>query len=242
MNTNNSVRITYRLEFKDDRHEVFELKLNPSSLEPLERITDDLPHWTRLDFNQCPNCPLKPDSRDHCPLSARLAPLVERIGDITSVEPVMLKVITPERTVSQQTAAQEAVSSLIGLVSATSGCPITSFFKPMARFHLPLASLEETLYRALSMYQLGQYFRHRRGLDVDMQLDGLRNHYENINTVNAHLVKRIRAARKQDAAINAMVLLDTLSKMLPDMQDEMMQIEGLFQSIKQGVKKRQADA
>jgi hypothetical protein len=30
--------------------------------------------------------------------------------------------------------------------------------KPMARFHLPLASEEETIYRATTMYLLAQYF------------------------------------------------------------------------------------
>ena len=35
---------------------------------------------------------------------------------------------------------------------ALSGCPVLEQLKPMARFHLPFASVEETIYRAASMY------------------------------------------------------------------------------------------
>ena len=37
----------------------------------------ELPAWTRLDFHQCPNCPLTPATHPHCPMAARFAGLVE---------------------------------------------------------------------------------------------------------------------------------------------------------------------
>ena len=59
---------------------------------------------------------------------------------------------------------------------ATSGCPHMDFFKPMARFHLPLANAEETVYRATSMYLLAQYFLQREGKEADMELEGLKKY------------------------------------------------------------------
>ena len=55
------------------------------------------------------------------------------------------------------------VFSLIGIYMVTSGCPIMDKLRPMARFHLPFASTEETIYRAISTYLLGQYFLEQKG-------------------------------------------------------------------------------
>ena len=52
-----------------------------------------------------------------------------------------------------------AIRSLIGLIMALSGCPHMEFFKPLARFHLPWASLEETTLRSASIYLLMQFFK-----------------------------------------------------------------------------------
>jgi len=62
----------------------------------------------------------------------------------------------------------------MGLVIATSGCPHTLFLKPMARFHLPLASVTETIYRASAMYLTAQYFLKQDGKEVDFSLNNIR--------------------------------------------------------------------
>lgn len=87
---------------------------------------------------------------------------------------------TTERTVSAETSAQQGLGSLLGLIMATSGCPHTVFFKPMARFHLPFSNESETIYRAVSMYLLSQYFTTREGAPIDAGLDGLRDIYDKI--------------------------------------------------------------
>ena len=68
---------------------------------------------------------------------------------------------------------KEGISSLMGLVSAASGCPHTSALRPMARFHLPLARNEETVHRATSMYLLAQFFLKKEGAQTDLELDGI---------------------------------------------------------------------
>jgi hypothetical protein len=124
-------------------------------------------------------------------------------------------VITAERRISQQTNAQTGISSLMGLVIATSGCPHAAFFKPMARFHLPLASREETIFRATSMYLLAQYFLKKEGKSADFELEGLSGIYANMQIINMAVVKRLRAATQTDSSVNALVILDCYAKFLP---------------------------
>ena len=56
-----------------------------------------------------------------------------------SSERIRLEVTTTDRFVAQDTSAQKGISSMMGLIIATSGCPHTAFLRPMARFHQPLA-------------------------------------------------------------------------------------------------------
>ena len=78
----------------------------------------------------------------------------------------------------------------------------------MARFHLPLASREETIYRATSMYLLAQYFRARNNQPADFGFDGLQEIYRNVQVVNAAMVERLRHATESDYMVNAVVFLD----------------------------------
>jgi hypothetical protein len=123
-------------------------------------------------------------------------------------------VVTEVRSISQDTTAEEGIGSLMGLVSATSGCPHTAFFKPLARFHLPFAGQAETVFRVASMYLLGQYFRKKAGLDADLALKGLRKTYDDVQVVNASVAARLRSATEKDSMLNAIVLLDMYAKTL----------------------------
>lgn len=222
--------LTYRYRFglADGSEETFVVSLDPVTAEPLDPLPDKLPDWTRIEFQQCPNCPRIPEDGDTCPLAARLVPLVSRLGHLTSFAELDLYVDTPDRDYSKRVPAQDAIASLMGLVNATSGCPRMDFFRPMARFHLPLSNLDETFYRVLSMYMLGQYLRHQQGLSIDMDMTGLSTHYAEINVVNKYLVQRLRAATKEDGTLNAAVLLDMLAMTMPLMLDDLPRIEHLF--------------
>jgi hypothetical protein len=78
----------------------------------------------------------------------------------------------------------------------------------MAFTHLPLGELEETRYRAISMYLFAQYFRARKGLSVDWELSGLEKIYDEIGLVNRDFTNRLRTIKMQDANLNAVVGLD----------------------------------
>jgi hypothetical protein len=149
--------------------------------------------------------------------------------NVLSFDEVEMEVITPERVVTKSTTVQRAISSLMGLIMATSGCPHMAFLKPMARFHLPFATEEETIVRAVSTYLLAQYFRHKQSKDVDMDLARLKNIYKEIQTVNVAMASRLRSVSEKDSTVNAVILLDILAKTLPyTIEDSLEEIQYLF--------------
>ena len=142
------------------------------------------------------------------------------MSDVVSINEVKVEVTLDERIVTRDATAQEGISALMGIITATSGCPHTVFFKPMARFHLPFANTEETFYRAASMYMLGQYYRWQAGKSVDMDLEGIHQFYEQVAVVNKGIADRLRSEKREDGSVNAIVLLDMFVKSMPMLLDE----------------------
>lgn len=210
-----TINFRYIFLFPDDREEVFDLNLDAHTLDLLEDIPEELPTWTSLDFHQCPNCQLTIQTHPNCPVAAHLVKLIAACKNVLSFDELHVDIISPERIVFKGTTAQKGISSLMGLIMATSGCPHTSFFKPMARFHLPFASAEETIYRATSMYLLAQYFLKKQGKEADLELEGLAKIYHNIQLINKSVAERLRAITDKDSALNALILLDIFAKTLP---------------------------
>jgi hypothetical protein len=98
---------------------------------------------------------------------------------------------------------------------ATSGCPILANFKPMARFHLPFATVQETIFRAAGAYFLAQYYRKQHGEPAGLDLTGLREIYRLTHEVNHGLSHRLRSISGGDANLNALVILDMYTQHLP---------------------------
>lgn len=204
--------IRYAFRLPNGTEEAFALELNRETMELLGVQPVDRPAWVRLEFHQCPNCPLSASEHPDCPLALGLVNIARRFDGIQSHDKIALQVVTEERTITQNTTAQRGISSLMGLIIATCGCPHAAFLRPMARFHLPLASPEETTYRATSMYFLAQYFRKREGLSAALSLDGLAKRYKEMERVNSAIAKRLRAATTTDSSVNAIVVLDVYAK------------------------------
>lgn len=204
------------------------VRLDAETLEATGKAGDG-PEWTRLEFHICPNCPLANTGVTHCPMAKALTGLLADAGKVVSHDKVHVVMHSAWRTVSADTTAQRAFGSLMGLVMATCGCPEMAWLRPMARFHLPLANEEETIYRAASMYLMAQYFRARHGGTADLSLDGLRQHYQRMHEINLAMADRLRAACEKDAPVNAVALLDMFAKILPWSIDESLaEIEYLF--------------
>ncbi len=215
----NQLRITYRFDVGDES-KVFRVTLDPDTLLQIEPPSADLPGWTRLGFHQCPGCPLSRESDPKCPVAVNLIPLIEQCGGLSSFGQARIVVTTQERSYSADTTLQRGLSSLLGLLMATSACPDMTFLRPMARFHLPFATEEETTYRAISSYLMRQYYQHKSGKPPDLDLVGLRRSYYRLQIVNRAFAKRLKAACEQDAAVNAVVLLDLFAKEIPYGIDE----------------------
>ncbi len=142
----------------------------------------------------------------------QLASALEPLSALVSFDTVGVTVTQAERTVYAQTSAQQAMSSVIGLVMATSGCPWTDHLRPMARFHLPFASEAETVYRSIGMFLLA---RALAGSDESQGFAALEALYENLHVVNRDMSRRLGAAARTDPARNAMALLDAYTTLLP---------------------------
>ncbi len=223
------LNIRYRFIFSNKREEVIEVEIDRLTMESVSDNSGAPPDWCRLDFHQCPNCPLQIETHPYCPLATRLVKLMGAHKDVASFDEVEMEATTPERRVTKRTTAQRAASSLMGLIMATSGCPKMEFLKPMARYHLPLATEEETIFRAVSTYLLAQYFRHKNALSTDFDLENLKKIYGEISIVNTAMASRLRTASEQDSAVNAVILLDIFAKTLPySIEDSLEEIRYLF--------------
>lgn len=225
-----SRKILYTFNLPGEKKEVVSIEYDAKTLVRYPEDNVEYPDWTELDFHKCPHCPLTTKDVPRCPLAESIVVVVRQFQNILSYHELYLQVESDERIVIQKTTAQRALGSFMGVVMAVSGCPQTAFFKPMARFHLPLASEEETVYRSSSMYLLAQYFREREGKDVDYSLDGLEKIYKNIQIVNNSIVNRLRNASKGDSSVNAVVMLDMYARIIPYViEDSLEEIRYLFE-------------
>jgi hypothetical protein len=224
-----TLNIQYSFTLKDGDKEVFDLKLDGKTLILREPVTQNPPPWTRLEFQQCPHCPLTGDIYRHCPLAVNLVNIVKRFDRLISFDRIQVEVLTAERLISRNTSAQEGISSMMGLLIATSKCPFTDFFKPMARFHLPFANEQETVWRATATYLMAQYFLSLKGDRHNLDLEGLTKIYNDIEKLNAAIVRRLRAAVKEDSTVNALVHLDIFAKLLtPGLEESLNSLQNLI--------------
>jgi hypothetical protein len=207
--------ITYKVATPDSRERVFNLELDRDTAVLTSAPNPNPPPWTDLAFHQCMGCPLKSSETKHCPAALHLASVIEGFADLVSFDQVRVTVESEERAVIATLSAQQALASLMGLIIASSGCPRTAVFRPMARFHLPFSSESETAYRVASMYLVAQHFKARNGEAGDFKLDDLESVYRGVHAVNRGMAQRLRAASRQDAIVNAIVLLDVYSSLVP---------------------------
>jgi hypothetical protein len=183
------------------------------------------PDWARLDCHRCPNCTLD-NGEDWCPAALGLATILPDFSGRLSHEAAVIEVGTANRTVVTKTTLQAGLASLMGLICATSGCPLTKFLRPMARFHLPFADEQETLFRSFSTWLLTNYVSSRLSDSGEpLSLQGLKRRYEALSLVNGSLAERLRTVATRDALLNAVVILDLFAQIAPA------NIDGDFEDI-----------
>jgi hypothetical protein len=169
--------IVYTYRFKNEAIKTFNLLLDKGTLALAPEIHGFPPAWARLDYHQCPHCPLSIAQNPYCPIAENLSSIAEAFRDHSSLDEVQVTVDVEERRYAKDTTVQHGLSPLWGIIMATSGCPLMEPLKPMVRYHLPFASLEETTFRMVSMYLMGQFLRQQEGRSAEPGLEGLARIY-----------------------------------------------------------------
>jgi hypothetical protein len=214
-----TMKIIYEFLFESGRTERFELSFRDKdmSLDPLP--VDNPEQWIRLEHERCAECPLDPATK-YCPAARNLAHILQRFRDDHSYCPATIRVTANDRTIEKKGALEAGVTSIMGLIMATSGCPILDYFRPMAFTHLPFANETETILRAVSMYLMAQYMKKTKGETPDWDLRNLGKFYATISKVNAAFSQRIRGMKGSDANVTAVISLDLFAQFgvmtLPD--------------------------
>lgn len=205
----------YIFKFIDGTSRGFEVSLDPRTLNRIGPEAQTYPEWTALAFSRCENCPLDARQHEFCPIAVAVSGIVDAFKDHLSYENAYVLVMTAQRDISKNTTVEEGLSSLLGIYMVTSGCPVMEKLKPLVRYHLPFATLHETVVRVTSMYLLIQYFLKRRGKKPDWELKKLEAIYEGVMKVNAGMSLRFKNAAKSDANMTAISTLNKLASLVP---------------------------
>ncbi len=206
------MKIKYEFIFENKRNEVFEVNLDQSdlSMEPFPVENDET--WTLLESNKCKVCTLKSSEHTHCPVARNLSYVLVHFTNDYSYETAMVRVTTDGRITEKHTSMGEGLSPLMGLIMATSGCPILDKFKPMAFVHLPFSNEIETIFRAVSMYLTAQYMKMKNNMTPDWEMHHFKDMYAKVNQLNNDFAERVREMKGKDTNINALVLLDLFAQ------------------------------
>ena len=227
----NKIFYNYQFNFSDGHKKEFQVDFDSKSLQSKLPDGSQYPDWTQLECHQCKSCPLTSEDYLYCPLAVSLVPIIYWCKDLVSYDEVDVIITSAERQVCAHTSLQRAVSSLLGLLMSSSACPKMTFLRPLARFHLPLATHEETIFRAVSATFLKKYFDPEENKNNEDPLRELKQQYQDLQDLNRFIADRIRSAIERDAAVNAIVLLDVLSKKVSfSMDDSLKQIRYLFET------------
>lgn len=225
------IEILYRIDCGGDKQFDIPIRFDASRVERIQDVPHEAPPWALLENHRCACCTLPVVPSAACPAAMALVDLVQYFGDMLSYTEARVVVVTKQREVHTQTSMQRVLSSLVGLFMATSGCPSMAFLKPMARFHLPFASRQETLYRAVTSHMLFQYFQHRDNRPCDMTMERLQESYQRLSIVNRRIADRLREATEGDANVNAVVLLDLFALDIPmAIEDGLADLADIFQA------------
>ncbi len=161
--------IEYRITLDDEHDFSYRIELDRDYD---QEAAAQAPKWTRLDHQRCSNCPLSKDDFSHCPAAVDLHRVIEDFQGLPAVQKALVWVRTPEREYTKQVGLDEGLRALLGVIMATSACPVLGRLKPMAKQHLPFASNHEFVLRAVSLYLARQYFNLREGRHADWELRG----------------------------------------------------------------------
>lgn len=214
----NDGAVCYTFQLKG-REVVFDVRTEPHGVE----LDADFPEWARLEHRQCACCPLKASDCEYCPVATRLHGLLEAFSNDDSTDRVQVTVETSGRSYSNECDLQVGINSLMGLMMATSGCPVLKELGSMASFHIPFCSTRETLHRTVGSYLTKQYFVQLEGGEPDWELKHLKELYEVLGGLNQDFSRRIQDSSRSDAVSNAAIMFFATSVVVASSLEQQLQ-------------------
>ncbi|MFZ3203895.1 MAG: hypothetical protein WA161_08480 [Pseudomonas sp.] len=220
--------IEYRITLDDNHEFSYRIELN-RVYEPAQAQV--APSWTRLEHQQCSNCPLSSNDFSHCPAAVDLHQVIEDFQGLPAFKKAMVWVRTPEREYTKQVGLEEGLRALLGVIMATSACPVLGKLKPMAQNHLPFANNQEFILRAVSLYLARQYFNFREGRLADWELKGLVRMFQQLQLVNQAFWQRIHDTCEGDSNLKAFLTFFSMSSsMTYSLETQLQKIRPLVMS------------
>lgn len=221
--------IGYRITFDDVHAFSYKIELDREPLSDDDLST--LKPWTSLENNRCSNCPLNPGQHKVCPAAADLQPVVEDFKGLPAFKKAWVHVRTNDREYSKLANLEEAVRSLLGVIMATSDCPILAKLKPMAHSHLPFANNNEFTLRTISNYVMREFFNMKEGKTPDWELTAMTNDFKNLQLVNQALWHRIHDECASDSNLKAFLSFFSMSSsMTASIETQLAKIRPLVMS------------
>lgn len=214
-----SGNVRYSFKLGESREVVFDVATGPHELIQEGKY----PEWARLGFEQCVCCPLKEKDCAYCPAATQINEVMEAFAGNDSTESVEVTVKTGERTYYENCDLQVGINSLLGLMMATSGCPVLKPLGAMASFHIPFCTTRETLHRTVGSYLIRQYFKQLEGGEPDWEMKELKELYDLLEGLNRDFSKRIQKSSCSDAVSNAVFMFFATSVVVASSLDQQLE-------------------
>ncbi len=197
--------IQYRFEFDQGEHAPLDYLITTDVGGSGSTRAATSATWTRLEYNQCSNCPLDKAQYSRCPAAVDIQKVVEDFSALPALNKARVTVTTPVREYAKHTDLEEGLRSLMGLLMANCECPTLSKLKPMAYTDLPFASQEEFIIRSVGTYLLRQYFHYHDREHADWDLTGLVGLNNELQLVNQAMWQRVYAGCEGDSNLKALL-------------------------------------
>jgi hypothetical protein len=202
------ITINYRFALDSDKEQDFDVVLDAKTLALKDAAPEQRPEWAKLGFYKCPICPLDEKETPYCPVALAAYRPVVIFKDFLAYDEAVVHITAPERSYAKRVPLAMGLSSLVGIYMVTCGCPVLDWLRPMVRHHLPFATEDETLIRAMGMYLVAQHLVEKQGGEPDWGMKGLQKIYDNVMAVNKAFLLRLQNTPVKDASLNAIITLD----------------------------------
>lgn len=231
MKSEKHIHYKYNFEFEDGSTKSISIILDSLKLEMINDVDLEKPDWSSFEQFNCPiSCSLQ-NSSSHCPLAININHIVKIFSGMPSYERTKISVETPNRTYYKESSLQVGIGSLLGIIMPTCGCPTLGKLKPLVKYHLPFATIDETEFRVFSMYLLAQFILMKKNKNPDWEMKKLKLMYEEIQEINKNVAKKIADIEKLDASINSVIVLNNFADSVSfSLEENLSAFESLFES------------